>query len=379
MTRAGTILFLDIVGYSKKAAKAQRELVPMLNRVLLPKIRKFFNLSPSQLICLPTGDGIALAFLHPGRKPKWSIEDIVDVIFELQRWSQEVGVALRIGLHAGQIDLVKDINGRQNVCGPTVNMCQRIMDAAGPRQVMFSDEVVRQYVGETIKPWRVSARLHSLFRLEGPFEVQVKHGVTAVMYRLLPDGLRKHGWNANDPELKFWLSMKPTDARKPIVGLFSARLKNARKIALVQETGKRLLAAMKAGKVRLSKDLEELTVLMPSSQHCLTPSGRKDTASAVKYKAAIRAWRQYAKQLKRKFPRAQIEIRRFDAPLTLGASYIDWDRTGGQIHVSTLIWGIPPEQCPGFDIHWIGREQSPIYKTYAQGLAELRQQSKLVG
>lgn len=377
---AATILFVDIVGYSRAAAVKQTQLIKLFNTTLRSRIRHLFGLKPNQLICLPTGDGVALVFLHVNSKRKWSIEAIVDIISDLQDWSRLSALPMkpdmRMGVHVGSIEMVKDINGRSNVCGSAINLAQRVMDAARPRQVLFSEDAVREYVGKGSNQWKISARKHRLFRLDGPFEIQVKHGELISVFRLLPERIKDHGWNDEDPEIKFWLSVSPTTTSKPIKGGFSERLQGAKDIALIQLTGERLANAIAKGEVTFSRQLRRLIVMFPIPRYCVNSAGRPDRIVISKLRASIVAWKQQAVALQKVHPAATIEIRQFSATPYYGASLIDWGESGGFIHASPYIWGVEAAQCPGFDIVWAGKKPLPLYKTYVTGFENLYGQSK---
>ena len=380
-----TILFIDIVGYSKRSTVAERELLEMFNNKLRPGIRHLFGLKPHQLLCLPTGDGAALAFLHRDTRTKWKIEHIVDLIFDLQSWARSVSkpgseVSLRIGVHFGHVEVVKDINQRPNICGAAINMAQRIMDGARPRQVLFSDEAVRHHIGkEQVDTWKVTGRRHQLYKLGGPFELQVKHQELLTVYRLVPEGVKGHGWNADDPEIKFWLSVSPTDVNKPIKGTFSERLSKAVEIALVQLTGRRLIADLRQHKVHLNKDLRRLYVFLPAERYCVHPDGRPNNVLAKHLRDRTQEWIKFAKQTRKRLKNAVIEVRRYNVPPYYGGSYLDWKERGGFIHVSPYIWGVPPENCPGFNISWVGTKPLQLYRTYQDGLENLLKGSKVIG
>jgi len=375
---AATILFIDMVGYSKKSTVDQHKLISLFNTKFKPRMKPLLGAKPSQALCLPTGDGAAFIFIHVEKGRQWKIESIMDLIFELQEWAQSKSVALRIGVHVGSVEIVTDLNGHKNVCGTAINMAQRVMDAARDRQVLFSMQAVQEYVGHDINRWKLSAKRHQIFRIGGPFEIQVKHGLMLTVYRLLPDGLRKHGWCADDPEIKFWLSVSPTRLPKSLADGFAKRLSKARDVALIQLTGKRLLKALETGKFQFSPTLRRFWILMPSKRFFVNDSGRPDSRIGP-YKRVIRKWSAYCRELRKTHPEAQIEVRIFDAPPYFGASFLDWREPGGRAHVSPYIWGVDVKQCPGYDISWAGTKVLPLYRSYVDGLEELYKTSRKVG
>ena len=150
---AATILFTDIVSFSKKPTSEQKRLVESLTAEVVHEVRTLLNppMENPSVIALPTGDGMALAFLHRSDHP-WTRATIFVLILRLHEWAHKQSspgnsVNLRIGVHVGAVELVTDINGQPNVCGDTINYTQRVMDAAGPKQTLFSEEAYREYIG----------------------------------------------------------------------------------------------------------------------------------------------------------------------------------------------------------------------------------------
>jgi hypothetical protein len=357
----------------------------MFNEQIKPHVGELFNLKPEQLLCLPTGDGAALTFIHVDGDPKWTIETIVDIIFDLQTWAHkfsqkdESELKLRIGVHVGPVEMFNDINDRPNVCGSAINTAQRVMDAAHPRQVLFSEDAVEHYIGKESATWKISAQRHKLYRIGGPFEVHAKHGKSLWVYRLLPDGIKGDGWSNEDPEIKFWLSVSPSPAPKPIVGEFAERLSKAKDVALVQLTGERLLSALKNGDAKFSDDLRRLWVFLPHHRHCVTPTGKLNQKLVSKLNRLTKEWRRLASSMRKRQPKAEIEVREYQSPPYFGASFLDWEERGGFVHISPYIWGVEAAQCPGFNINWVGSNPLPLYRTYVKGLMGLHSNSRLLG
>ena len=139
---AATILFMDVAGFSKKSTSEQNRLVNALTVEVLHELR-ILLMPPSgksNVLPLPTGDGMALAFLHDSVQ-KWDFMTILCLIVRLQKWAfQETTetelVRIRFGVHLGRVELLTDINGKLNICGDTINYTQRIMDAANPMQAI---------------------------------------------------------------------------------------------------------------------------------------------------------------------------------------------------------------------------------------------------
>jgi hypothetical protein len=377
---AATILFTDIVGFSKKPTADQKRLVDLLTREVIHELRPLLYppTSTPSIIALPTGDGIALAFLH-GADRKWDRVTIFGLLIRLQKWaSVESEVSLRIGIHVGPIELITDINNNLNICGDTVNYSQRVMDAANPKQVLFSEAAMREYIGTHsksvgLKP--LSNEWNAEFK--GPFEVFAKHDMQLVVYMmtLQPE---QAWWSADEPKAKHIMLVTLTELPKEIVGSFADRVASAKDIAFIQLTGDRVLAKLQDGSLRCSDSLRRFWVFMPRPTSYANLSLPPKQASLQMLTECIAGWRDLFKSLKERFPNADLKLGLFDAPPFLGASFFNWDRSEGVIHISPYVWGIAARDCPGYDLRWLGKNPSPIYEVYVQGLQYLQSQTENV-
>ena len=63
---AATIVFADIVGFSRKPSGEQRHLIEELTSEVVHELRVLLNppMEAPSVLAMPTGDGMALAFLH---------------------------------------------------------------------------------------------------------------------------------------------------------------------------------------------------------------------------------------------------------------------------------------------------------------------------
>jgi class 3 adenylate cyclase len=134
------VLFLDIVGYSTREHAEQRKLVQDLQELVrgLPQYRRAH--ADGDLLCIPTGDGMALVFF---REPVAPLEAAV----QLSRNLRSTALSLRMGIHSGPVYRVEDINANANVSGGGINTAQRVMDVGDAGHILVSAavaELVRQ-------------------------------------------------------------------------------------------------------------------------------------------------------------------------------------------------------------------------------------------
>ena len=374
---AATIVFIDIVGFSKCPSHVQRELVDTMTTEVVSKLRSLINppMETAHVVAMPTGDGMVLAFLHKANKP-WNHSTILSFIYHMQLWAsvkviQGEAVSLRIGVHVGQVEFITDINQKPNICGDTINYTQRVMDAANPRQVLFSDSAFREYIGTATSTYTDPPySTDSGAEFEGPIEVHAKHGMRMLVYKMMLNPAR--GWWSNDdPVSKDLMTVSLTTLPKEIVGSFSERVESAEDIALVQLTGDRFLEEFSAGHIKLSSDLRCLLVFMPSveaysSLHIPTPY------PIVEYvNECIQKWLGFLTRIKDQYQNATLKLGLFEEPPYFGASFLNWKRKGGRIHVSPYIWGISAPSCPGYELEWVDEHASPVYTAYVKGLEYL--------
>lgn len=374
---AATILFTDIVGFSRKPTVEQKRLVEALTGEVVHELRPLLHppMGTPSVMALPTGDGFALAFLHRPAQ-SWERATIFRLIWRIQAWAkQETGVSLRIGVHVGPVDLVTDINGKPNVCGDTINFAQRVMDAANPRQVLFSETAVREYVGaETLAFTSAPFSEESRAEFHGPLEVFAKHDLGILVYKMTLQPSQEW-WSNEDPIARQWMLVSLTPLPKEIVGSFSERLARATNIAFIQLTGDRFLASVGQGAFTFSPALKRFWVFMPDpptyGQLTLAPT----QATAELIDECVARWREFFAALKAKHPKAELKLGLFKEPPYFGASFIDWERPGGLIHISPYVWNVPAPDCPGYDLQWLGNRPSSIYEVYLEGLQYLHSQT----
>src|SRR6266478_8635985 len=127
------ILFLDVVGYSKLLVNEQREVMQQLNQVVrkTPQFRK--SEAAGKLIRIPVGDGMALAFFQTPEEPVQCAMEIARALKNHPR------IRLRMGVHSGPVDQVKDVNDRSNIAGPGINITQRVMECGDAGHILLSN------------------------------------------------------------------------------------------------------------------------------------------------------------------------------------------------------------------------------------------------
>jgi class 3 adenylate cyclase len=125
-TRVCSVLFLDIVDYSRRDVGEQIRLKNMFNLVMSSALG---HVEPEERVVVDTGDGAAITFLGDPERALYVALEVFDNVGELP---------VRMGINLGPVSLMKDLNGSDNVIGDGINVAQRIMSFAGSGELLVS-------------------------------------------------------------------------------------------------------------------------------------------------------------------------------------------------------------------------------------------------
>lgn len=162
------VLFLDIVGYSRLPMDHQQRVIHDLQEAVRGTSEFARAQAADQLIRLPTGDGMALVFFRDPEAPVRCALELTKLLYG------NPNIKLRMGIHAGPVYRIADINANRNVAGGGINMAQRVMDCGDAGHVLLSKTMAD-----------VLAELSSWTKyLRDLGEAEVKHGVRVHLYNL---------------------------------------------------------------------------------------------------------------------------------------------------------------------------------------------------
>jgi TolB-like protein/class 3 adenylate cyclase len=167
------VLFIDIVGYSKRSINEQRVAVDELNQVVRTSEQFQKAEASDRLIKIPTGDGMALVFYTSPEAPAQCAVEISRALKEHPR------LQLRMGVHSGPVSGVIDVTGRANLAGAGLNIARRVMECGDAGHILLSKHVAEDL--EEYEQWR--PLLYDLGTCE------VKHGVRVGVVNLYDNGV----------------------------------------------------------------------------------------------------------------------------------------------------------------------------------------------
>ena len=174
----GHVLFMDLVGYSTLLLDEQRQYQEHLTEIVRDTAQVRSARETGKLIRLPVGDGMALVFFD---SPEAPVRCAIEISKKLKEYPQ---LKLRMGIHSGPINEVRDVNDRTNVAGAGINLARRVMDCGDGGHILLSKRVAE----DLAQSRRWTPYLHDLG------ECAVKHGVPVFIVNF-------YGGDVGNPEL----------------------------------------------------------------------------------------------------------------------------------------------------------------------------------
>jgi len=167
------LLLIDVVGYSNLLVNEEIEFLQELNQIVRSTEQFRAAEASGKLIRVPTGDGMALLFFHSPEEP-------VRCALEISRTLQEhPRIQVRMGVHSGPVNQVRDVNDKTNIAGPGINIAQRVMDCGDAGHILLS-----KHLGDDLAQYRHwQPFLHDLG------ECEVKYGLRLHLVNLYKDNL----------------------------------------------------------------------------------------------------------------------------------------------------------------------------------------------
>ena len=162
------VLFIDIVGYSTLLTDEQSEALQELNQIVRNTEAVREADAAGHLIILPTGDGMAVVFTG-------SVERPAECALEVsQALRAQPSLPVRMGIHSGPVQHIRDANTRENISGVGINIARRVMDCGDAGHILVS----KRFADDLAQHRRWQRYLHELG------DVEVKHGVVVSLVNL---------------------------------------------------------------------------------------------------------------------------------------------------------------------------------------------------
>lgn len=140
--------FVDLVGLSKATVSTRNQVkkIEMLNK-FIKECDVFKTTNKENSIKIATGDGMAIAFFMDQQLPLKLAIQLHEKINEYNKGKIPVDVIqIRIGLHSGNVYLVKDINNNPSVWGSGVILARRIMDLGDAGHILITERMAKDLI-----------------------------------------------------------------------------------------------------------------------------------------------------------------------------------------------------------------------------------------
>lgn len=135
-TWLSTILFMDIVGYSKLPVDQQMEVKHHFGTLVGNAVQ---GLTDADRITIDAGDAVAICYVGDPEDMLYVAIGLRDAFGKLHEdLDPHVHYSVRMGMNLGPVKIVEDINGHRNAVGDGINVAQRIMTFATPNQLLVS-------------------------------------------------------------------------------------------------------------------------------------------------------------------------------------------------------------------------------------------------
>jgi len=237
-----SVVFVDLVEYSKKSVAEQLELKDRFTALLADALK---DIAINDRIVLDTGDGAAMSFLGDPEDALFVGMSLRDALkgpvgaAEAENGGRD-DAPIRMGINLGPVRLVRDINGHPNIVGDGINVAQRIMSFAEPGQILasrsyydvvscLSDEYAKLFSYEGSRTDK-HVREHEVY-VVGESESALKQARTGLEHRAAQTHPRLRAQPADGMESKAreWLRRIPVEAIRQAVSDF---LRDRRKVTI---------------------------------------------------------------------------------------------------------------------------------------------------
>lgn len=134
-TFIGTVVCIDLVGYSTRSVEQQGAIKAHFNRLL---VQALAGVRAEDRAILDIGDGAAVTFMGD---PEQVLRVAIDLRRVMAREAATLGApggAVRMGVTLGSVKLGTDLNGRPKLVGDALNVAQGLLAFAKPGQVVVA-------------------------------------------------------------------------------------------------------------------------------------------------------------------------------------------------------------------------------------------------
>jgi len=201
-----SILFLDIIDYSKKSDSEKINIKNQLNRLINQSLK---DVEPEEHIIFDAGDGAAIAYMG-------SPKDVILISFSIRNEIlksnilSSIPMYVRFGIDLGPVSIERDINGQPNIIGDGIDVAKRIISFANPNQIVLS----RSYYEVAS---RVTQEISQLFDYSG-----IRHDKNVREHEIYAERLLKDAAPAEESIMQLERTIRPSKQLLNLLNWFRA-------------------------------------------------------------------------------------------------------------------------------------------------------------
>jgi KaiC/GvpD/RAD55 family RecA-like ATPase len=170
-----SFFFIDIVGLSDPtlSVKKQVQKIQILNE-LIYSCDSFRNTSSGKKIILPTGDGMAIAFLS---NPESPLQLSIQLHHKMNAYNEQKytadSIGVRIGLGSGPVFTVSDLNNVQNIWGPGIILARRVMDAGDNGHILIAEKLAEELISLKDEYRKIISLVSNTYKIKHGQEIKL--------------------------------------------------------------------------------------------------------------------------------------------------------------------------------------------------------------
>jgi hypothetical protein len=366
------IVYLDLVGYSKKQETVQLDLFKSLQKEVSYILNN--RTSDDNTIAIPTGDGMIIGL-------KDDLQDtyleVLNFIVNIYQWETKTNEKLRVSIHVGTINIIEDINGNNNMVGDIINNTSRMLDGAQDGSLVISKEFGELYLNAKDIALEDEIAIDDTlsFKLIDEDSIIDKHGFRHFVYGVV---IHKNGTQYGQKTRilnKYFTNIYSTDYPKQqnLVSSFLTKVKNCSTLTLFGIYQPSVLKIIECIDITENKTVV-INIYYASDRlkneieyFFNETSNNLDVSKKSESQKSINKWHQnhrYKKNIK-------INILEYQEFYPFGFSMIDHDISQkGFIHFSNYLPQVIPEDTPYVEVEWKTKNMPPIYRFYYDYIKE---------
>lgn len=368
MTESFIVVYLDLIGYSKNNEPIQVSLFKNFQRTIHKLL--YDEVLATDCVFIPTGDGIIAGIKNTdvvGGSYKQAFE-LVSGVFD---WTKTNKCDVRCSIHAGDVNILKDINRHDNIVGNTINDAARILNGANDGGIVISKTFFEKFLrqaGMTIGcKYKIDDKWS--FTLTDEDIVLDKHSFEHNIYNFV---LYKEGKTYGNLEKilsKFYTNIYSTDYPKSqnLKEQFLGRVAGSSELDFVGIFHPSLPTILSNVKMATERKLNvciyyaadalfnTVDHFFGSREGNLSPNNKAESIQKVLEWHDNHPFRSSVK----------LSIFEYSEFLPFGVSMVDKGFSGkGFIHVSHYVPRIIPAETPYIEMEWKTNNMPPIYYFY---------------